>query len=603
MSEVSTAPSPNSASSRGVISRQSGRVTFPQSAKSMSSSKSVVAVIENSPDVNPFKVPPDQDIFMLRDKERQRKKEERDQQRSLKVHEKTTYASRVNAKTAAMRKGVLGTDEDETLEEAVKGMGVKDDPGWTLAVTRDRNVEKEDLADYVSKKRQMFLVQYSLAVKRDEMRKLEELAAAEERKLERAEKFLEEDAAMFDEFLKENDRNSVEAIKVAESETKAKLEKVAEIKKNTAMMMAIRSEISKHEETLKEYMLYKNFLSKLTPNEWKEEKSAIKTEKRKARVKEQSSSQHHPTPIERRSQMSSARKRGDTESRSSSRGQSRDSAHHKRSILRGSAVSRGTRNLSTPKSVTDSESIRSVEATFSEDDSDDEPDLYFADPKQLLAIFQELEEQNLSLITNSQETEEAMEELKQTIQLTKEKLDRETGILKSQISILKATIKREEEKADDLELKSKMFSYGEFKAEDQEKMLRQLHRKVEEVFKACIGENEANISTLQMLTTIENKLEELFESIEIMPPELVEAAEKAKEKERRMRLREEKLAAQRAHQEERVRKALERAKADPKKKGGKRLVYRSEPPQRKQKESKKKDARDKEEEELQYYFT
>jgi len=69
-----------------------------------------------------------------------------------------------------------------------------------------------------------------------------------------------------------------------------------------------------------------------------------------------------------------------------------------------------------------------------------------------------------------------------------------------------------------------------------------------------------------MLTTIENKLEELFESIEVMPPELVAEAEKMKEKERRMRLREEKLAAQRAHQEERVRKALERAKAEPKKK-------------------------------------
>ena len=69
-----------------------------------------------------------------------------------------------------------------------------------------------------------------------------------------------------------------------------------------------------------------------------------------------------------------------------------------------------------------------------------------------------------------------------------------------------------------------------------------------------------------MLTTIENRLEELFESIESMPPELVADAEKAKEKERRMRLREEKIAAQKAHQEERVRKALERAKADPKKK-------------------------------------
>ena len=53
-----------------------------------------------------------------------------------------------------------------------------------------------------------------MGVKRDEMRKLEEIAAAEEKKLEMAEQFLEEDAAMFDEFLKENDKNSVEAIKM-----------------------------------------------------------------------------------------------------------------------------------------------------------------------------------------------------------------------------------------------------------------------------------------------------------------------------------------------------------------------------------------------------
>lgn len=51
-----------------------------------------------------------------------------------------------------------------------------------------------------------------------------------------------------------------------------------------------------------------------------------------------------------------------------------------------------------------------------------EMDLFFTDPNQLLNIFQELEEQNLSLIQNSQETEEALEEMKQTIKNTKLKL-------------------------------------------------------------------------------------------------------------------------------------------------------------------------------------
>jgi len=46
------------------------------------------------------------------------------------------------------------------------------------------------------------------------MRKLEEIAQAEEKKLELAEQYLEEDAALFDEFLKENDRNASDAIKM-----------------------------------------------------------------------------------------------------------------------------------------------------------------------------------------------------------------------------------------------------------------------------------------------------------------------------------------------------------------------------------------------------
>jgi len=38
-----------------------------------------------------------------------------------------------------------------------------------------------------------------------------------------------------------------------------------------------------------------------------------------------------------------------------------------------------------------------------------------------------------------------------------------------------------------------MFSTGELKADDQEKMLSVLNKKVEEVYRSCIGDNEANI--------------------------------------------------------------------------------------------------------------
>ena len=45
---------------------------------------------------------------------------------------------------------------------------------------------------------------------------------------------------MFDDFLKENDKNAVEAIKMAKAATKAKLEKVAEIKRLSALLVATK---------------------------------------------------------------------------------------------------------------------------------------------------------------------------------------------------------------------------------------------------------------------------------------------------------------------------------------------------------------------------
>lgn len=134
-------------------------------------------------------------------------------------------------------------------------------------------------------------------------------------------------------------------------------------------------------------------------------------------------------------------------------------------------------------------------------------------------------------------------------------------------------------------------------------MLVSLHRKVLEVYRRCIGENEANLGTLQMLTVIEHQLDDLLECLERVPPAKIEQAEKAKEKERRMRLREEKIRQQRQLQEEKLQRALARAQADVKKKSGRRLVFRSEPPAFKEKEDEDHGLLDKEKEELLYYFT
>ena len=115
----------------------------------------------------------------------------------------------------------------------------------------------------------------------------------------------------------------------------------------------------------------------------------------------------------------------------------------------------------------------------SENEEDDEDfELYFTDPQQLLDIFLELEEQNLSLIQNSQDTEEALEELKQTINKTKLKMERETEMLKRQIDALNEEIRKEEDREAELKIKASYFNYGEFKSEEQDKMLKELNKKV-----------------------------------------------------------------------------------------------------------------------------
>ena len=121
-------------------------------------------------------MPPTSELFTLRERERQKLKEERAKERQLRVHEKTTYASRLNAQTASLRKQVLTPEKAPRHGVGDKESGIHEDTEFVLTTTKDRHIEKENLVSYVNRKREMFLVQFSLGVKREEIRKLEEIA-------------------------------------------------------------------------------------------------------------------------------------------------------------------------------------------------------------------------------------------------------------------------------------------------------------------------------------------------------------------------------------------------------------------------------------------
>lgn len=52
----------------------------------------------------------------------------------------------------------------------------------------------------------------------------------------------------------------------------------------------------------------------------------------------------------------------------------------------------------------------------------DEPELFFSDPQQLLDLLTELEEQNLSLIQNTSETEDSIEGFQRLMEKTRKEM-------------------------------------------------------------------------------------------------------------------------------------------------------------------------------------
>ena len=86
-------------------------------------------------------------------------------------------------------------------------------------------IREESAREIVRRKRETFLAQMAVDVRKEEIDKLEKRAAQREEALRNAERMLEEDKKRFDLFLKENDERVREATRRAEKEAKKKREK------------------------------------------------------------------------------------------------------------------------------------------------------------------------------------------------------------------------------------------------------------------------------------------------------------------------------------------------------------------------------------------
>ncbi|KAM7328075.1 hypothetical protein ACRRTK_012167 [Alexandromys fortis] len=464
------------------------------------------------------------DLFLFKENEVAAKKKERLMSRNMKIHQKTTFSSRMKSRSHLSQltfyaEGGGGSYEDLGL-----------DPTLILRLTEGAD-RKRTVHEFINDQRDRFLLEYAVSTKRNTIQRFEKLIAMKENQLRKAEKKLQADAIAFEEFLRENDQRSVDALKMAAQETINKLQMTTELKKASMEVQAVKSEIAKTEFLLKEYMKYGFFLLKLSPKHWQAQQS-------QKRAQASKSNPILPRILEKFSLSSSKRDSADSDrlSLSDEHGTRKTSQgrEQKKSAF-GPGVKKSSMFFNRDESMGSEDSLE----FFLEDETlefDLMPEIYFKEPEELLQVLTELEEQNLTLVQYSQDVDENLEDVNKRERFIQDKINNNIAFLLEHKKVLKTNCELEEEKAAELELRSRLFSFGEFNSDTQERLIDSLSKKINQVYRVCIGDAEVgSLNAVQKLVKVESRLVELSDLIESIPKENVEAIERIKQKERRQK--------------------------------------------------------------------
>jgi len=380
---------------------------------------------------------------------------------------------------------------------------------------------EESARDIVRRKRETFLAQMAVDIRKEEIEKLEKRAAQREEALRNAERMLEEDKKRFDSFLKENDERVREATRRAAKEAKKKREKANEVKRLNDEIATARLDLGRREDKLEECEEYLRFLDGLTPKEWLAEFREVEDD--------------------------------------------------------------GDIGLEGEDGDDGDEEYGRDEYRKDEIEQNKPVPMYFTHPKQLLDVFAKLEEENLTLISEAQDIEDQLE--RDTERRAKElnQLEMESKRNQMEITRLREAIVEEMQKKKAYGLEASPTSTSSSPSTSTslspEQELEDLTEKVREVYESVVVSNDAkppSIEAVDMLRQIEETLERYFVEIEKMPQDVVAERERKIEKERRHRNRELKMQQQKEEQELRLKKAMERAATPARKKpNGKPVMFRS----------------------------
>ncbi|KAM9311673.1 coiled-coil domain-containing protein 38 [Gastrophryne carolinensis] len=415
--------------------------------------------------------------------------------------------------------------------------------------TAGDTTEHYSLKKYTNQQRKLLREQAVIKSKQDTLEHMQTALSTERKRINNAQKTLEEKTLAFQDFRMQVKRNLVETMKViilmidnlfsADRETRARLQLEADIRKVRSEIVSFKSDIAKDEETLKQYKEYADFLYMLSPPEWREAQEKKKEERRAAK-KQQTLKwfQREKSKLMKESCEPKA------------------IIQSRRFSYRKSSVS-GSRRPSRRSAAE-----VSLETCIEDKDSDEELELYFTDPQQLIQMIKELEENLFHSLKNLEEEEEHLEVI-QRESITKKHMNQKIEKVLQSKETLVNTLAKEKEELEALELKIKMFSFGDLTATDQDELLSKLTKLIAEVYCSCVGETQATTDPLEMLASIETNVIELEQKLEAPPRELVQAVRMEKNKEMRKRVWEEKLRQQELNRAARSYRMMARATAEP----------------------------------------
>eukprot|EP00930_Biecheleria_cincta_P058353 TRINITY_DN44193_c0_g1_i1.p1 TRINITY_DN44193_c0_g1~~TRINITY_DN44193_c0_g1_i1.p1 ORF type:complete len:629 (-),score=163.78 TRINITY_DN44193_c0_g1_i1:26-1912(-) len=551
-----------------------------------------MAKLANEQGPNPFSLPPEMQCFWLQEPVPERSAEERLQERKLKVWEKPTCSSKYSAIRKVRDEELPMAPLPPALANALalsKGKVMEEErPDSTFLTTVAtkpavglvdplRKSEK-DIRTYVEKKREVFLVHMACDNKREEIVRLDGVAKSKESALATSQQMLDEDTKAFEEYLQEKISGAEAIKKESEKHAKLKQDKLQKIKSLKQQIAGVQSETSKLKEVRVECEKYQEFLDKLTPNEWKQEQHKIKLERKRLRAE-----------TWRRDRLAGVFAQLDAEEDKLNEKAAAEDAEAEAQLKRRGKKSRQSLEEELAQKQRDreikrkkirkrrDEEERRVRAEYVEVSSEEEYELFFKEPSQLMDSFTDLEEVNLFLIQSSQETEQMLDVILNTFENTKKEMGSKVQTLKDNIAQLEQSIRQEKLRGEGL----KKSQSEKASTVLQDKKLHHLASEVHKVYQKCdLARDQQQPDTLAMLGAIESRIEELIQGLEEafhQDSDLVVSLEWRKERERRDRVRESRIKEQNDKQEERLKQSLQRSQKPVFKKAGKQVMYRSPP--------------------------